>query len=207
MMSANNALSHTPPSTWTSYTANGAEAAGNSNIALGTARWTPTCAIVAAETSQLRWYDLGRFAVTTNTPGAEISTDGGATWTSVFIRNGARLTSALWDPAFISRSYFMRIRPNLGTRWWGDGPLKTVIAQTPSGYAGWVATQHPAANEGPLGDHEKDGILNGVEYAFGLNPTTPNAPSALPLPTRAGNTLTVTFTQPAHIHRRHRRSG
>lgn len=232
--------------------------------------------IVPSATSQLQWYDLGRFAVTTNTLSAEVSTDGGATWTSVFSRNGVGLSSALWDPAFISRSvslaayagrivrvrfilrhngsistgttssfgffiddvaisnatelvgtttttlgsaatsftldattagtplvagtsYFMRIRPNLGTRWWGDGPLKTVIAQTPSGYAGWVATQYPAANEGPLGDHEKDGILNGVEYAFGLNPTTPNAPSALPLPTRVGNTLTVTFTPPATV--------
>ena len=36
MMSANNSFSHTPPDTWTCYTANGAQAAGASNIALGT---------------------------------------------------------------------------------------------------------------------------------------------------------------------------
>jgi hypothetical protein len=36
IMSANNALSHTPPTSWTYYTADGYEAAGNSNIALGT---------------------------------------------------------------------------------------------------------------------------------------------------------------------------
>ena len=35
MMSANRQLSHTPPSTWTFYTADGAEAAKNSNLALG----------------------------------------------------------------------------------------------------------------------------------------------------------------------------
>ncbi|MBK6999888.1 MAG: DUF4214 domain-containing protein [Rhodoferax sp.] len=35
MMSANNALSHTPPSSWKYYTAEGAEAAKNSNLALG----------------------------------------------------------------------------------------------------------------------------------------------------------------------------
>ena len=52
---------------------------------------------------------------------------------------------------------------------------------------------------GPLGDHEKDGIANGAEYAFGLNPTVPNAASAVPQPVRAGNTLTVTYTQPAGI--------
>ena len=74
-----------------------------------------------------------------------------------------------------------------------------MIAQTPSGYAGWVATQYPAANEGPLGDHEKDGLANGVEYAFGLNPLVPNAGSALPQPARVGNTFIVTYTQPATI--------
>lgn len=36
MMSANNSLSHTPPTSWTWYTADGYEAAGKSNIALGT---------------------------------------------------------------------------------------------------------------------------------------------------------------------------
>ena len=35
MMSANNQLSHFPPTTWIFYTANGAEAAANSNLSLG----------------------------------------------------------------------------------------------------------------------------------------------------------------------------
>jgi hypothetical protein len=37
MFSANGQLSHSPPTTWTCYTAQGAQAAGNSNIALGAA--------------------------------------------------------------------------------------------------------------------------------------------------------------------------
>jgi len=37
MMSANGQLSHSPPSSWKFYTADGAEAAGNSNLALGNA--------------------------------------------------------------------------------------------------------------------------------------------------------------------------
>ena len=37
IMSANNSLSHFPPTTWTCYSANGYEAAGKSNIALGNA--------------------------------------------------------------------------------------------------------------------------------------------------------------------------
>ena len=35
MMSANGALSHSPPASWTCYTADGAEAAGKSNLAMG----------------------------------------------------------------------------------------------------------------------------------------------------------------------------
>ena len=37
MMRANNMMSHMPPTTWTCYTADGAEAAGNSNISSGQA--------------------------------------------------------------------------------------------------------------------------------------------------------------------------
>jgi uncharacterized protein YkwD len=37
MMTANNAMSHAPPSTWTCYTSDGAEAAGKSNLVLGAA--------------------------------------------------------------------------------------------------------------------------------------------------------------------------
>lgn len=36
MMSANNAISHSPPTSWTYYTANGAEAAAKSNLGIGT---------------------------------------------------------------------------------------------------------------------------------------------------------------------------
>ncbi|NBD38214.1 MAG: hypothetical protein GVY10_06565 [Verrucomicrobia bacterium] len=39
MMSTNNALSHGPPPDWNNYTAAGAEAAGNSNLALGSSGW------------------------------------------------------------------------------------------------------------------------------------------------------------------------
>ena len=39
MMSANSALSHSPPATWSCYTADGAQAAGSSNLALGTYGW------------------------------------------------------------------------------------------------------------------------------------------------------------------------
>ncbi len=43
MMTANGTLSHAPPSTWRCYTADGARAAGSSNLALGTA--TPAASV------------------------------------------------------------------------------------------------------------------------------------------------------------------
>jgi hypothetical protein len=39
LMSANNALNHNPPASWNCYSAEGAEGAGNSNIALGASGW------------------------------------------------------------------------------------------------------------------------------------------------------------------------
>ena len=233
--------------------------------------------ILPSATSQLQWYDLGRFATTTTTLGAEVSTDNGGTWTSVFSRPGVGLNSGLWDASFINRSvslaayagqiirvrfilkqngggivvstssndgffidditvtnatelvnpvttalasgatsfalnaatagavlvngtsYFMRVRPNVGTRWYGFGALKTVTAQTPTGYAGWIATQYPTVTGGTLGDHDTDGIKNGVEYAFNLNPTTFTAVSSLPQPTIAGGNMTLSYTQPGGI--------
>ncbi|HPK70419.1 MAG TPA: FG-GAP-like repeat-containing protein [Vicinamibacterales bacterium] len=40
MMSVNGALNHDPPATWTCYTAEGDQAAGSSNLALGTYGWS-----------------------------------------------------------------------------------------------------------------------------------------------------------------------
>ena len=233
--------------------------------------------IIPSATSALVFYDRGRFATTTSTLGAEISTDSGATWTSLFSRPGVGLSSAFWDPAFIARNlglaayagqivrlrfilrhnnsgtvisttsndgfflddvavtnatelvaptvstlagsatsftldataagaplaagtaYYLRVRPNVGCRWFGYGPPKIVTAQALTGYALWVATQYPAVTGGPNADHDLDGLRNGVEYAFGFNPTAATPPGALPQPTRAGGTLSASFTQPAGV--------
>jgi hypothetical protein len=95
--------------------------------------------------------------------------------------------------------YYMRARPLVGTRWFGFGALKSVTAQTPTGYAGWVSSQYPAVTGGFSADHEKDGIANGIEYAFNLNPTVANALSVLPQPSLGGGNLTLSYTEPSGI--------
>lgn len=95
--------------------------------------------------------------------------------------------------------YVMRIRPNVGTRWFGYGPMKTVTAQNPPGYAGWVASQYPAVTGGAAADHDHDGLANGIEYAFGLNPTVANNHAVLPQATELGEAFGFNYTAPADV--------
>ena len=69
--------------------------------------------------------------------------------------------------------YFMRIRPNVGCKWFEYGSLKTVTATAPTGYAAWIAA-YPGASGAPgfQQDPDNDGIANGVEHVLGSNPST-----------------------------------
>ena len=52
---------------------------------------------VPSATGTLQFHHLCRFATTTTTLGAEISTNNGQTWETVWKRNGLGLASANWD--------------------------------------------------------------------------------------------------------------
>jgi uncharacterized protein YkwD len=67
---------------------------------------------------------------------------------------------------------FMRIRPNVGCRWFGYGALKTVTAATSVNYATW-ATGFPGVASAPgfLQDADFDGISNGIEHVLGSSPS------------------------------------
>ena len=90
-------------------------------------------------------------------------------------------------------TYMLRIRPQVGTRWFGDGPFKTVTATAAIGFTAWAASQVPPLTGGTLDDPDRDGIVNGVEYAFALNPNQPQGSAGLPRPSRSGNGFGVSF--------------
>ena len=232
--------------------------------------------ILPTATSSLQFYERGRFATTTSTLSAEVSTDSGSTWTSLWSRPGAGLNSGLWDSSWVAHSldlstyagqvvrmrfiartnggslaigtdvtcgffvddvtvtnttqlvlpttttlagsatsasfnstsagtslqngttYYLRIRPNVGNRWFGFGPLKVVTVSS-SGYATWIAANYPSVTGGPTADQDGDSIPNGVEYAFGLNPTQPTPLSQLPQPVMTNGNFVLSYTAPNGI--------
>ena len=92
--------------------------------------------------------------------------------------------------------YSLRIRPSVGLRWYGDSTITPVTAQAPLKFSDWVTTLYPSVTGGVNGDYDHDGLTNGVEYAFGLNPMIRNSLSVLPQPAIASGSISVTFNQP-----------
>jgi hypothetical protein len=62
-------------------------------------------------------------------------------------------------------------------------------------YFGSIANSGEGAD---LNDFDKDGLVNLIEFGFGLNPKT-NSSGLLPRPQRSGNNFVVSFTQPADV--------
>jgi len=235
--------------------------------------------VVPSASSQLQFYDLLRFATTTTSLSAQISTDNGSTWATIWSRSPASniTSSANWDTSFnlVSQSlgayagqlvkirflfhfgggsgftmdpthpdyagffvdditvtnalelvntttttlsgtatsftldattasgtlvagtaYSLRVRPSVGLRWYGDSAIVSATAQALMKYSDWVTKLYPSVTGGAAGDPDRDGITNGLEFAFGLNPTVRNSSAALPQPVIAANSISVSFNQP-----------
>ncbi len=95
------------------------------------------------------------------------------------------------------------------TAWLGLGCRATRglfdnIRVTAPGFADWAATFYPTLTGGPLADDDRDGILNGIEFAFGLDPLRPDPASILPQPVFGATAAAVSFAplaaQPGLFH-------
>lgn len=90
-------------------------------------------------------------------------------------------------------------------RWSGLGCRATRglvdnIRVVPPGFAAWATALYPSLVGGIDDDEDQDGIPNGVEFAFGLNPLSFDSTSQLPQPVYGSTTATLSFnplsTQP-----------
>ena len=84
-------------------------------------------------------------------------------------------------------------------RWLGIGCRTTRglvdnIRITPPGFAAWAATLYPSMVGGFSDDDDHDGIRNGIEFAFGLNPVVPDSASRVPQPVFGPDAASVSFT-------------
>jgi hypothetical protein len=76
-------------------------------------------------------------------------------------------------------NYYLRVRPNVGTRWFEDSALFAVTALNASPYTSWqsarftsgeISSGLASANEDP----DRDRLTNLLEYALGTAPKTTN---------------------------------
>jgi hypothetical protein len=93
----------------------------------------------------------------------------------------------------------MRMRPSVGTKWFGYGAMKTVTITAPPDYTSWIANNYPTVTRGFNLDHDNDGIANGVEYAFQMNPTVFNPSASLPQVVKGASSVSLSYTQPAIV--------
>ena len=89
-------------------------------------------------------------------------------------------------PLIARSTYYMQIRANVGTRWFGEGELKVVTAQVGPPelpYDAWLLSRFALQDISnglttASSDFDKDGMNNLLEYAFGTDPKT-SGPSAI----------------------------
>lgn len=93
------------------------------------------------------------------------------------------------QPLVAGAGYQLRLRPNVGMRWFSFGPAKMVTAtQPPPTFANWASgfeTTHgltAGTLSSPDGDDDRDGRCNLLEYAFGGSPVnSADPPDRLPV--------------------------
>ncbi len=131
----------------------------------------------------------------------EKSTDSGATWTP--LGNGTRIgTTPTWQLTGLALPGAGQIRARGRTN--GSSSLIEQVATfsflTPLEMwrQSWFGTTANAGDAADTFDYDLDGLVNLVEYAFGLNPTSAGSAQLPPLQW-SGGTPSYNFTQPDGI--------
>lgn len=102
----------------------------------------------------------------------------------------------------VAGSHRLSLRPRLADPLYQSLPWSPALDVTVSAtntYASWVASQFPSVTGGPAADQDRDGIPNGVEFAFALNPTVATPHGALPQATLVGGNLGFSYTAPTGL--------
>lgn len=94
------------------------------------------------------------------------------------------------------QQYHMRVRPTLGCKAFPFSEALYVTAVAPSGYPAWSFA--PIVGGASM-DHDRDGRANGIEYAFGMDPTDPSDGGSAPGPTRVDGQLRLSCIEPAGV--------
>jgi len=78
------------------------------------------------------------------------------------------------------------------------------ILVSPPGFTAWSSVFHPTLEGGPLEDDDQDGIVNAIEFAFGLDPLSFNSSLDLPQAVYGAESATLSFapqaTQPGTLY-------
>ena len=75
-------------------------------------------------------------------------------------------------PLAVGQTWWLRPRAILGGKAFPYGPAKVVTATgLPDTFAGWASTEYPGPSLSFNGDLDGDGLDDGIEYAFSLDPT------------------------------------
>ena len=78
------------------------------------------------------------------------------------------------------------------------------VKVSPPGFTAWTSLVYPNLTGGALDDDDQDGIVNAIEFAFGLDPLSFNSSSNLPQPVYGPGSATISFapqsTQPGTLY-------
>ncbi len=97
------------------------------------------------------------------------------------------------------QEWHLRMRTKLGNTWMTYGPMKslTVSATQLTGYDAWQEYEMPGLSGGFDDDHDGDGLANGLEYAFSLDPFERTVVQDALLPDLASKTLSMARVLPS----------